>query len=1454
MSTEQATSDSVTPVQEENAEKAESVHTYHTSTSSSAAARKEAKAYAAKVKLQFAEMEAEMKRKQAAIAFNEAKMKKEREDLTVEQELLSCRKEVAVAEAEASAYNILDAPSKANSKVDSFIRTKSFVDADNNFRLANTVPKQTLNHDAPDFVPNYTSFHQTVPPDFAPIHTSTQQPAARDPYVTDFTRYLLKKDLLLSRLTCFDDKPENYRTWKVSFKTVMNELNVSSLEELDMLVKWTGPESKKQVLNIKAANVENPIVGLTKAWNRLEERYGCPEMLESSIKKRLDSFPKLNVKDVKKLYELSDLVSEIECLKGQSNLCALFSYFDSSTGVNHIVSKLPYYLQQKWTTYAVKYMEDRGVVYPPFAVFAKFLQEQSRIRNNPSFIYDSTHFSGKKDQSPVSGIQKQLIVKKTGLKSTASSGDDKVVKCPLHHTAHSINKCRAFLAKTFADRIKYLREKNICLRCCESDSHWKKDCTTQIKCTICNSDTHTAALHKDKPTRQMPVNKGQSGEETLLKSEHVGNEGGERSTPHAFNQFVTSNVQKPPAVDSMNISSACTRICGDANGTGKSCAKIVLGTVHVANHEDIAVKVYIIIDDQSNQSLGSTQLFDQLGVAGNETEYILTSCAGQYRASGRKLHNLVIDSYNQSARLVIPTVTECNYLPSNKDEIPTPEIALSYPHLQDIASEIPLFDSGTDIMLLIGRDVIRAHHVIDQRVGPANTPYAQQLCLGWTIIGESCLGNCHLPNVVNVKKTNLLPNGRESILQPCSSVLKVKEVEPIGHNVFIRTSEDEKPGLSRDDRSFLNIMSNNFNKDEEGHWICPLPLREDRPRLANDYPLALKRAQMLDQSLRKDPIKRDHFITFMDKMLRNAHAERAPELREDEECWYIPIFGIYHPHKPGNIRIVFDSAVKYNGISLNDVLYTGPDLTNSLLGILMRFRREPVAVIADIEQMFYCFRVNVEHRNLLRFIWHEDNDFSKPLVDYRMCVHIFGSTSSPAIATYGLRKAASLSSRGSDVTDFVHNEFYVDDSLISLQTSEQAVDLITRTQQVLQNEGKLRLHKIASNNIDVMNAFPTADLSKDIKDLDLGSDSLPTQRSLGITWSLDSDMFMFHVSEVKQSFTRRGILSTVNSLFDPLGFLAPVVIEGKILLRNLVQGTTDWDEPLSPQLLDVWENWTSSLKHLQDIKIPRMILSGSFTAAEHKTVHIFCDASEEAISSVGYLQAMVHNDIQLGFIIGKAKVAPSHGHTVPRLELCSAVLAVEIAELISSHLQLPIDNFKFYSDSRIVLGYLNNTSRRFYTYVTNRVHRILSSTKPEQWFYVSSENNPADKATRPISASELPNCAWLNGPSFLKQGESSDNSASFALQDPDRDKEVRPEIKTLKTELGSDSLNLGSHRFERFSNWRKLIRAVSCLQHIAQTFHGDKCSNGWHTCDESHTVHALSAILFLFPGDTISQN
>ena len=138
---------------------------------------------------------------------------------------------------------------------------------------------------------------------------------------------------------------------------------------------------------------------------------------------------------------------------------------------------------------------------------------------------------------------------------------------------------------------------------------------------------------------------------------------------------------------------------------------------------------------------------------------------------------------------------------------------------------------------------------------------------------------------------------------------------------------------------------------------------------------------------------REHFFTFMQKMFDSDQAESAPSLKQGEDCWYLPIFGVYHPQKPEQIRVVFDSSAQYNGISLNDTLLSGPDLNNSLLGVLMRFRKDQVAVTADVQQMFYCFVVREDHRNYLRFLWHKDNDPSKEITEFRMNVHVLGNRS-----------------------------------------------------------------------------------------------------------------------------------------------------------------------------------------------------------------------------------------------------------------------------------------------------------------------------------------------------------------------------------------------------------------------------------------------------------------------------
>ena len=187
-------------------------------------------------------------------------------------------------------------------------------------------------------------------------------------------------------------------------------------------------------------------------------------------------------------------------------------------------------------------------------------------------------------------------------------------------------------------------------------------------------------------------------------------------------------------------------------------------------------------------------------------------------------------------------------------------------------------------------------------------------------------------------------------------------------------------------------------------------------------------------------------VEFMHKIFERGNAGVAPELPvgHNDECWYLPMFGVYSPKKPGQIRGVFDSSAVFEGVSLNSVLLSGPDLTNSLLGVLLRFRKESVAIAADTEQMFYSFEVNEIHRNFLRFFWYKDNDPDKSLIEYRMCRHVFGNSSSPAIATYGLRK--SVENSDDDVKSFVNKDFYVDDGLTSLSCSSEAVSLLKRTQ------------------------------------------------------------------------------------------------------------------------------------------------------------------------------------------------------------------------------------------------------------------------------------------------------------------------------------------------------------------------------------------------------------------------
>ncbi|XP_041926339.1 uncharacterized protein LOC121690066 isoform X1 [Alosa sapidissima] len=1255
-------------------------------------------------------------------------------------------------------------------------------------------------------------------PSFNPQPKNTQSMLATE----HLAQYLARRDLVNTSLYEFDDKPENYRAWLSSYKNATQGLGLTATEELDLMTRWLGKESSNQVKRLRAVHIASPQTALVKAWERLQQCYAAPEVIEKALFTRLDAFPRVSAKENLKLRELSDLLMEVQCAKEDGYLPGL-SYLDTTRGIEPIVTKLPYGLQERWVSVGSKYKEENRGRFPPFDYFTKFICYEAKKRNDPSFaLLNTTTTSSVRAESAFPKTQKPIAVHKinvTPAEANVSSDPSKI--CPLHAKPHPLKKCKAFRAETLDDRKVFLKENGICFKCCSSTNHMAKNCTTIVKCFECDSTQHVSAMHPG--PAPLPT--------TPLTSPQHGGEG------EAVN-------------DTSEISSSCTAVCGTGQ-VGRSCSKICLARVYQKDHPDEVIKAYIVLDDHSNRSLAKSSFFDKFDIHTKSYPYQLKTCSGVVETSGRRASDFFVESLNGKVTIPLPPLTECNDLPDNRSEIPTPNAALHQPHLSKVAEHIPELDPTAEILLLLGRDTIRAHKVREQINGPANAPFAQRLDLGWVLVGEVCLGNTHKPNVSSFR-TTMVDCHRPSLFQPCTSNLHIKEElhdstlpprakeDSLGQNVFDCTEQDNKLAPSIEDETFLKIMDKEVYRNHLHSWVAPLPFRQPRQQLPNNREQALKRFESLQRQFRRKPEMQKQYLEFMDKLLKNNHAEVAPELRE-EERWYLPSFAVYHPQKPDQIRVVFDSSAQQSGISLNNVLLTGPDLNNTLLGVLMRFRKDKVAVMADIQQMFYCFLVAERHRNYLRFLWFKDNNVANEVIDYRMKVHVFGNSPSPAVAIYGLRRAIrdGAEKYGADTVNFVERHFYVDDGLCSVPTDAEAIGLLHRTQASLA-ESNLRLHKFASNSQAVLEAFPSEDCIQAKKEVDLSGDESPTQRSLGLLWEIASDTFTFSVSTDTKPFTRRGVLSMVNSVFDPLGFLAPVTIQGRDLLRDLNSETSEWDTPLPEDKLRKWEAWRNSLQDLRHFHISRMYTGICPTKAERVELHVFSDASVKAIGAVAYLRAIQGDTVDVGFVMAKAKLAPQSDPTIPRLELCAAVLAVEIAERIQDELDLKLDATKFYTDSKVVLGYIYNQSRRFYVYVHNRVLRIRQSTIPEQWHYVNTEDNPADLASRSVPAARLTQTRWFNGPTFLRKlSVQPDLAQSFSLVSPESDAEVRPVVKSYITDLQGKVLS--TERFERFSTFDTLQRAIALLIHIARSFKTPtgKCK-GWHRCGLPHSVDELS--------------
>ncbi|XP_063872995.1 uncharacterized protein LOC135107264 [Scylla paramamosain] len=480
--------------------------------------------------------------------------------------------------------------------------------------------------------------------------------------------------------------------------------------------------------------------------------------------------------------------------------------------------------------------------------------------------------------------------------------------------------------------------------------------------------------------------------------------------------------------------------------------------------------------------------------------------------------------------------------------------------------------------------------------------------------------------------------------------------------------------LSYEDKRFMSKMKEGVHQLKDGHYELPLPLKDDNVKLPNNKLLAEQILKKLRAKLEKDNQHKGDYKVFMDDMITKDYAEVVPTkdlVRNDGKVWYIPHHGVYHPRKPKKLRVVFDCSANYRNQSLNSHLLQGPDLTNKLIGVLCRFRQESIALVCDIEAMYHQVKVNPEHRDMLRFLWWENGDLNNEIAEYRMTAHLFGATSSPSVANFALKKAADDYGCGSDAAKFVRNNFYVDDGLKSVATMNEAVTLIQQSKELCY-KGGFNLHKFLSNNKDVLAAISPHERADGIKSLDFSKneDTLPIERTLGVEWCIESDTFQFRIKLKDKPLTRRGILSTVSSIYDPLGLVSPLILTGKQILQELCKNAVEWDDEVPDYVKPKWLKWKDELHKLDQLKVPRCYKPDDFGEVEKVELPHFSDACQEGYGQCSYIRLISKTGrIHCALVMAKSRGTPLKTMTIPRLELAAAVVSVRIHKLLKGELE-----------------------------------------------------------------------------------------------------------------------------------------------------------------------------------------
>ncbi|XP_018371804.1 PREDICTED: uncharacterized protein LOC108766798 [Trachymyrmex cornetzi] len=858
----------------------------------------------------------------------------------------------------------------------------------------------------------------------------------------------------------------------------------------------------------------------------------------------------------------------------------------------------------------------------------------------------------------------------------------------------------------------------------------------------------------------------------------------------------TSVATEPTAMDES------TRTTCYSSSTARHNVLMATAIVDAVNQKRFSFPIRVLLDSGSEANFITQNVCNKLGLKRNAASEIVAG-VNNAECQVRQFTNVIIKSRHAKFQIN----TQCLVIPKITRDLPSKEIDKE---LLNIPSNLQLadfeFNKRSSIDLLIGAEFFFEILESGKIKLDNNKLVLQNTKFGWVVAGPIYRSACidtKSTEIVNALHCTLIED--ESLNDTLKQFWEIESCTDASKNTW-------SPEEVRCERLYQDTTT----RDSQGRFVVSLPFKSSNMNIGETRSGALKRLYQIERRFKNDKVYHERYIHFMREYLDLQHMSLVDTCNIDNEkqIVYLPHHGVIkESSSTTKLRVVFDASHKgSSGNSLNDRLITGPILQDSLIQILLRFRFHNIAIIGNLEKMFRQILVRDCDRDYQRILWRFST--SEPVREYKLNTVTYGQAGASYLA---IRSVRQLAEEGKDTfplaADCISNDVYVDDIVSGARDVNEAKTLQNQLNELM-NKGCFKIHKWHSN---VPEIFRNTNNHENTASVDLKfNDNIKT---LGLVWEPNTDVFVFTLNLFKEVRTKRELLSEISKLFDPLGLLGPIITFAKLLMQETWKEKIDWDSELPATLLNKWKRFKDELTNSTILRIPRKISSEYIS--NDLILYGFCDASQDAYGACIYVKVLVNNKQTIRLLCSKSRIAPIKTISIPRLELCSAVLLARLLEQVKQACKIEFRKIFAYTDSLTTLYWIKGDPSRWKTFVANRVSEITSILTAEAWAHVKSEDNPADLLSRGAFSNALQTCElWWQGPAWM-----SNDSASCQTQDAVANEHSieTNEIKTEERKPNSSCHHtiiqdcIYQRLYHRMSDLNKIERVLAyCLRFISR--------------------------------------